>query len=255
MVSLTAEELAELGRFFRAGGIEKIEVFAYVRTPKSFMESNFQEKLKNILSLQPNQLELNALYPHYRRRFSQFIEVFGGDSVHFRRFAPERFPKRCVVHDFCAHWDIPLVEPVKRMNESLSCPAVAALYAFRQFGAPILQGPLASQINGTFLNFIARLPGPQVRFSPDWVAPVLKAERDDIAWMEAQLGESLVEDFSPTPHDIQDFAGLLRFDAQVVADLMGLVVEDIAEGLKAQQIRQAARQVVVPKLPPVKFYL
>jgi hypothetical protein len=255
IIFLTAEELAELNRVFRSGGIERIDVFAYVRTPKSFMESAFQERLKNYSAIQPGQWELNALYPNYRQRFLKFIEVFGDDRVHFRRFDSKRFSEHCVVRDFCEFWQIPFAGPVRRINDGLSRPALAALYTFRQFGKMIPQGPLASQINGLLLNRIADLPGPRIRFSPNSVAPVLKAHQDDIAWMEAQMDESLDEDLSPTQYDIQDFDDLLRFDSQAVADLMGLMVECITSGLTVQQAQQEVHQVVVPKLPPVKFSL
>lgn len=255
IVFLTPEELVELSRVFRSGGIERIDVFAYVRTPKSFMESAFQERLKNYSAIQSKHWELNALYPNYRQRFLKFIEVFGDGRVHFRRFDPKRFSEHCVVRDFCEFWQIPFAGLVRRMNDALSRPALAALYSFRRFGKMLPQGPLASQINALLLNRIADLPGPKVRFSPDWVAPVLKNHQDDIAWMEVQMGESLDEDLSPTQYDIQDFDDLLRFDSQAAADLMGLIVEFITEDLQTRQTRQVAHQEVALKLPPVRFSL
>lgn len=255
IVFLTTEELAELKRVFQSGKIDEIDVFAYVRTPKSFIEAAFQERIKNSFKIQLSQLEPNALYPNYRQRFLKFIEVFGDDRVHFRRFDLKRFPNHCVVRDFCQFWQIPFTGPVRKINDGLSRPALAALCAFRQFGTTIPHGPRAEQINGFLLNRIAGLPGPKVRFSPDWVVPVLKTHQDDIAWMEAQMDESFDEDLSPTQYDIQDFGDLLRFDPQTVADLMGLMVEFITGQLQARQTRQIAYQAVVPKLPPVRFSL
>ena len=93
--------VARMAAFFDRFGAET-HVHAYARAPASFMQSAFQQRVKQE---KPGAVDLDAagLWPRYRARFEPLDDVFGPDRVHLRAFDPDAFTGGDVVADF-AGW-------------------------------------------------------------------------------------------------------------------------------------------------------
>jgi hypothetical protein len=172
--------------------VDSILVVGYVRTPKSFMESSFQERLK----MQAVNVDFTNLCPHYRARLAIFDQVFGKENVLFWKFAPEHFINHCVVQDFCQRLGIefPLAQ-IKRVNEGLSKDATALLFMYRSYcHEQITAQTFTVKENLQLIDCLTQLHGSKLKFASAAVESTLLSEHADIAWMEQRLGESLNED-------------------------------------------------------------
>ena len=170
----------------------------FVRSPASFMESVFQQRLKSgNATFNPR-----ALYPGYRARLEKFDLALGRERVTHWPYDPAGFPRGCVVRDFCQRTGLPIAEAnVPRVNDSLSLPAIRLLFAYRRFGPGYGAGEDAFRENRALKNRLLGLGGPKLRFHADIVAPVLARNRDDIRWMEQRLGVPLQESLALGPCD------------------------------------------------------
>jgi hypothetical protein len=168
----------------------EIRAVGYVRAPTSFMESIYQQRLKaGNHALRPRQI-----YPGYRARLGKFEQVLGREQVEFWRFDPPAFPRGCVVRDFCTRLDIHISpEDLPRVNDSLSLEALRLLYVYRRFGPGYGRGEQAMRENTALKEHLMGLRGPKLRLHAALTAPVLRAEHEDIRWMEERLGCSLAE--------------------------------------------------------------
>ena len=219
--ALKEPALAELrDRFLER--FKSLTIVGYVRPPAGFMASNFQQRVKSgsIDFLKPRRM-----YKKYEDLFGKFDRVFGRDNVLLKKFDRKKFPDGCVVQDFC-QW-IGMSFPKQRIvrhNESLSRQAVAALFTYRKLGGRLGPHPIGGPA-GTVLG--ALIGGNEkFRFSPEAVKPVLEANRNDIEWIEARIGEPLQEEFDEEqPGDVRHEADLLEPDPDLIERLSTLLRE------------------------------
>lgn len=183
--------LVEL-RDFLSKRTTDIKVVGYIREPKGYMESSFQQRLKN----GKGALNMEGLYPRYQRLFEGFEKAFGADNVQYWLFNTADFPNRCVVQDFCRRigMDFP-ADKVITANIALTLPAIRLLYAYRKFGSGYGIGPWMIRENQLLIDQLTKLDGPKLRFDDSMVEPVLNKYREDIQWMETRIGKP----FKPQP--------------------------------------------------------
>ena len=190
-----------------------IDAVGYIRRPKEYMESNYQQHIKGHFS---SKLTPERLFPEYRKRFEKFDKVLGQENVQFWNFEPKTFPGNCVVQDFCQRIGIEFsTENVIRINEGLSRPALSLLYAYRKYGPKPDAGEKLVRENQLLIQHLRQLQGPKLRFHSSMVLPVIAKNSEDIEWMETRLGSSLAEDV--TAHDdeaIQSERDLLDFSPE-----------------------------------------
>ena len=236
-------EEAGLRRFreFLADHFEEIVVVGYVRPPRSYMGSTFQQGIKGC----HNRLNLKGLYPKYRKRFKKFDLIFGPENVHLWKFDPKSFPQGDVVLDFCRRLGIDMrPEALRRANESISKEAVSLLFAYRKFGPGYGVGLDAVQANRRLIAALRTIGSGKLRFAPEVVRPVLDANCEDIQWMEERLGESLTESLQGSDDDVRSETDLLRIHPSTVEDLKGLLGEEfLPEGIKGETPQEVAQLV------------
>ncbi len=174
------------------------QIIGYVRSPKSYMESAFQQTLKtNNVKLNFNQLCID-----YRKVFEKFDKVFSKENVNLRKFDPASFPNSCVVQDFCKQLNIGFpVEAIKKTNESLSHPAVCLLYTYRHY-APLNSKFFSNQQNHLLVNHLTELSGDKFKFAPSAVMPIIEANKNSIKWLEERIGITLDETIKESETDI-----------------------------------------------------
>jgi len=190
--------------------VDSILVVGYVRTPKSFMESSFQERLK----MQSVELDFANLCPHYRARLEIFDQVFGQDNVLFWKFDPAHFINQCVVQDFCQRLGIEFpIAQIKRVNEGLSKEATALLFMYRSYcHAQSAAYDFSVKENVALIECLATLHGHKLKFSSAAVASSLLNEQADIAWMEQRLGASLNEPLETSAEALNHQEELMHVD-------------------------------------------
>jgi hypothetical protein len=191
-----------------------VSAAGYARPPKAYMESLYSQHIKSGTRVP----EISSLYPRYRRAFERIDEVFGRSNVFLWKFDPALLADGCVVRDFCRRLGIRPPARIIRANESLSRPALAILRCYREFGPGYGVGIGAVRENRALTRALRQVRGPRLRFAPDFVAPVLEANADDMAWMEARLGTDLSETTPVTEQDpVLCNADLLRVEPEALA--------------------------------------
>lgn len=203
--------------------VDEIVAVGYVRAPKAYMESAFQQIVKGGRS----DFNLKAVYPNYRKKFEKFEKLLGRDKVEYWLFDPKAFPDGCVVRDFAARLGVTLEDgDVQRVNESISMEALALLYAYRKYGEGYGVGEAAIRENTLLIRKLAEIKGHKLRFSPDLVRPILDEHRADIAWMEERLGRSFNEDWDAhAEHEVTGEADMLKFGEESLTALRQWVGE------------------------------
>jgi len=220
--SLAESELRGLHAYLKKH-FEVITIVAYVRPPYGFIISAFQQRLKAGVVREFN---INNEYKSYQQRFEKFDKIFGQDNVRLFKFDSKVFPDGCVVQDFCTRLGIRLpASKIIRLNESLSRQTVALLYTYRKFEHIFQARRLKPAIVMQFNKLISTEIGDdKFRISPEVVLPVLEKKRDDIAWMESRLGQSLNENLGKCQAgDICQETDLLNFGSELVEKLQRLL--------------------------------
>ena len=172
---------------------DELKVVAYVRPFHSFIESYFQQSIKQGLA------SFTFPLPEYRARFGQWIEAVGEDNIVFYPMV-----KDCVAH-FGGLFDLPLVAPAKRTktNKSLSAEGVAFLYCLHKLSRFEPKSPEELKIHGVLESTAATLGSRRLILSEE-IHQRLQAEAaKDIAWMQDRLDEDVIGKI-PQP-DAQSF--------------------------------------------------
>ena len=193
IIKLKPNELKRMRRFLEKQGTEP-EIVAYMRPPMAYMTSAFQQHVK---SGNLHGLDLGNFYPRYQNRFEKFDEAFGRDKVRLWKFDPASFHEGSVVRDFCHRLGIDATAlEEERKNESFSREMVAVVYQYRNWSAKSSKPRLNNRDAQSLVEFMKELPQTKLRFSPLLMAPILEEKKEDIAWAEARLGQSLAESLS-----------------------------------------------------------
>ena len=193
-----ARMAAFFGQFGGQFGAET-HVHAYVRAPASFMQSAFQQRVKQE---KPGAVDLDAanLWPRYRARFEPLDDVLGPDRVHLRAFDPDAFTGGDVVADFAGWLGVgPVTAPPARANDGLSCEAVCVVFCRlagllpEDYPAP----DLAARFRATPARALAGFGTRRFAFSQPFLDPARAAQRADLDWIEARLGRGLPDRQAP----------------------------------------------------------
>ena len=234
---LSKDELINFRSFLEERGFDDIKVFAYVRSPAGYMSSAFQEILKH----EPLHFsQIRKCYPFYRAGFEKFYEVFGEGNVILRKFDPNRFPKGCVVRDFCNIFGIKLPEDrIKRINESFPEEVVKLIYILRNYKKNVKIKRNEIQRLGNYLSGRMKDLGlKKFKIDGSLIKPIIEENIEDIRWMEKRLGESLLEEDIESMRGIRSEEDLLKVDRRVIDRLIeisgysgegDIKVSDIAE--------------------------
>ena len=191
--SMRQDGLAALRDFILERGYA-IEVLVYLRAAKGYLESEFQEQVKQVGGRFDDFLGAFRGFVDYATRLSILDEVFGCARVEAAPFQPARFPGGCVVRDFCARTRIPIPEGrIRRTNEGLSLPALKLLFAQRQFGRGYGTGLANVVRNEILFRRLAEVKGPPVRFRSSLFGPLIADLGPTFAEVERRIGASLRE--------------------------------------------------------------
>ena len=215
ILNLTMDELMNVKKHFQQF-VENIFIVAYIRAPKSFNESLFQQHLKIGHAVSP----LKG-YQGYQKKFEKFDEVFGKENVHLWKFNPKGFPEGDVVLDFCKRLGVKMQkEQTIRVNESLSKEAIALLYVYRKFFSNVEKGKQNIKENNMLINHMRNIGRTKYQSTSEFMQPVLDAHKEDIEWMQKRLGESLQEPINDDENAIKSENDLEQIAIDSVEELL-----------------------------------
>jgi len=225
-LSLFPEEDLENFIGFVAQRAGEIKGLAYVRAVSSWLESLFQETLRNSSHLPP----LTRYRPLYRTRLEKFDRLLGPSNIELVPYRRERLAGSCVVQDFARRIGAETPANPPRANTGLSLPAVRLLAVYRKWQPfPPTTGPEMLRANKFLSEQLRTLEGPPLRFSRRLVKTFLHRTQEDIDWAEQRLGFSVSE---TSEHDgaidrIENLLDLQRPELDWLAEKCGLATASL----------------------------
>ncbi|MFM2356846.1 MAG: hypothetical protein RLZZ528_2582 [Pseudomonadota bacterium] len=181
-----AQEIGAMLAFMRRH-FDDIRLIVYVRDPVGYMRSVMQQFVKN----GPLKFDLDLAYPDYRNRLEPWFDAFPPDRREIVLFDPKRFEKGDVVFDFARRVGITVRdEDVRRVNESLTAEAYAMRFALRTRFDDKGTGLWGKARVLEELRFVNQFGSRKLDLAAGPRDAVIARRADDVAWMEAQLGEA-----------------------------------------------------------------
>lgn len=155
-------------------------IILYVRPPRPYIESAFQQVIKGGL----NCFDLRKAYPVYTR-LTSFPKVFGIDKCTFRIFSRNNLVRGDIVDDFLSLLS-PSLGVNKRVfvNEAISLTALKFLYCYRKYGPGYGADKDAIRLNNTLVVRLSRLEGPKLRLSNQLTDGYFADCQDDVKALE-----------------------------------------------------------------------
>ncbi len=220
---LEEDELRELKKWLMQFS-SQVHVIAYVRPPIAFMQSAFQQKVKE----GDLRYGLTGFYPEYKKRFEKFDRVFGQGNVFLKKFDTDFLFEGDVVLDFC-HWIGISIrnENIVRVNESISLEAIALLYVLYKFGRG--EYGLATEENYKLAQDFSTLGVGKFKYSKQLFEHVRTTIAEDIEWMENRLQCTLSETIPTVDDGISSEEDLIA---------LALVNKEKLSDFVSQQIKQ-----------------
>ncbi len=222
-----------------------IRVLGYIRARKSWMESRFQEKLKERANNEFEQMMYRKDALQYRERIEALDDLFGREQVGIRLLDPASLVRGCVVQDFCQYAGIHCPEDLSvRKNQAMRLPAIRLLYAYCRFYDSLPRREGRPVRNYRFHNRLKKLGGPPLRFHSELVAPLLAQHEAERSWIEQRLGVPFERDLRRDDAGpcIRREADLFDFDPEA---LDWLAEQTASRPVKPLRGESAARAVAV----------
>jgi hypothetical protein len=215
----------------------KIKAIGYVRAPKAYTESVFQQKLKTA----PVQLGKPLIDISYKRLIGALDAVLGESNVEVYKYDRSALEGQCVVKDFCYHCGIDIQDKdVVSSNESLSQPAVQLLYMLwkyypefyrpRRSGiqtvlAKLLGRSLKSDVNQRIIanavEHISQFPGMKMKLHSDAYLKMVNIDVGEHEWLEKRTGITFDEELHA--HDnsgIRDEEDMMQIETETIRLLL-----------------------------------
>lgn len=194
-----AERLLAWGRAHFSG----VEVVVFVRPPASATHSKVQQHVKGGKSL--NWLRQAELSTNYRFAIEKFKERLPPDALHLRVFARDALVSNCSVATLLDC--LGLVESVYsklavvRANEAISTLAADLLFAASATIPAMQAGAPNPARAGTLRGVLQATAGPRFWAPAALIERSVAAAADDIAWLNALLGQDIRDHEPGLPAD------------------------------------------------------
>jgi hypothetical protein len=198
----------------------RIIIAGYVRSPKSFLESAFQQLVKHHHFAN---FDFSSIYHPYRN-FYRFDRVFGKENVYLRLFAPYCFPNNDITLDFCQWFGIDFDEKkTVRENDSITQEVVAMLFAYNKYGNKMDTGIQEQLLQHMLIEMIGSVGETPFHFSHTLIDSVLQHNKDDIDWIEQRMNISLQELSVTNDTAISSEQELLEYSIKTIDVLKQLI--------------------------------
>lgn len=169
---------------------KRIVVTGYVRPPRSFLQSAFQQLVKfhEFDTINPT-----TLYHPYLN-FKRLDQIFGEENVFLKIFYPSHFPENSVLRDFEKTWGLtfsPSISEV-RENESISQNLLSILFFYNK-SIQKKQGFIKdfSEHSSLIEKLRIKITGSPFKFSEKYMDNIYSIYKEDLDWINKRLGVSL----------------------------------------------------------------
>ena len=226
---------ARMHSFFKKW-TDDITIVAYARSPLSFALSAFQQMLKDG-GLKT--LNVNALWPNYRARFSPFDDIFGVENVILRLYDRKSLHNGDVVDDFASIIGARIDNAqIPQSNTSLSAEATALLFLQRRLGEGYLSGFADAQAgNNRFISKLQKIGSRRLMFSDALWQPVIENNIEDLKWMEARLGQDMRSAITGNEIMINSEEDLLQLAVQSCSAVETALIDSIRHSTRPPRER------------------
>lgn len=160
--------------------VERIHAVAYLREPRPYFDSAFQQILKR--QMPPMLQKPKRVF--YRRATDVLDARLGQENVSVWKFDPGALKGGDVVQDFCHRLEIPF-DPAKVIttNESLSREAVQLLYVYRQ------ANPAPRPRDARVVAALSGLQGGKFRLGLKLFEQMNNSRQEDLDWAAERTGQ------------------------------------------------------------------
>ncbi len=233
---LNRQELKEFINLVRPFTSE-IRAIGYVRSPKSYTESVFQQKIKRSrIKLGEPLVNIN-----YKRLIEGLDEALGKSNVEVYEFNRDTLQGGCVVRDFCYRSGIAVQDnKIVSSNESLSRPAVQLLYilwkyypefyrphysAIQILSAKLSGRNLANEVNRDLIvnavEQLSQFSGMKMKLHSDAYRKIVSIGEGELEWMENRTGITFDEDiYAYDDIGIKDEEDMMQVDIGTIRSLL-----------------------------------
>lgn len=223
---LKEAELRKLYNFLKEYFCQII-IVGYVRPPKSFMESAFQQLIKYH---ELDSFDFFKIYHPYQN-FARFDAVFGKENVFLWKFDPTTFPNHDITLDFCQRLGIKVEsKALVRTNETISQEAISILFVYNKYANKVNFGVNDHKLNHLLVEKIRHIGNTRFHFSSYLIETVLSSNKADIEWIENRMNTTLREVSTLNQAGIRSEEELCQFAIKNVPNLKKLIyINDIPE--------------------------
>lgn len=216
---------------------DDLQVYVYIRSPVSYIQSALQQNVKTGLG----SFELRDIWPHYRRRIEELESVFGREAVNLVHFDRQTLADGDVVSDFCARIGIPVSKiQIERANESISLTTLGLMHAYRTLtrNDPIHKAMHSMRIDAHLVHKLEQAGAGKFEIAKSWIDPLLAEQAADIAWIENRMGHAILDAPSVSPEAIGSFDDLMAIARRQTKALKSLILESFdTEGTEDNVLR------------------
>ncbi|MGD9969664.1 MAG: hypothetical protein AB7S65_04355 [Sulfuricurvum sp.] len=223
---LKESELEKMFNFLKEY-FKKIIIVGYIRSPKSFMESAFQQLVKYH---DLNKFDFSIIYHPYRN-LARFDTVFGQENVFLWKFDPSVFPNNDITLDFCERLGIKIESKAAiRANETISQEAISILFTYNKYGRKASFGVQDHKLNHLLVEKIRHIGTTRFHFSSHLIETVLANNKTDIEWIENRMNISLRDTNTPNNTEINGEEELCQFAVKSIEELKKMIyIKDMLE--------------------------
>lgn len=199
-----------------------MEVVIYLRPPRGYIESAFQQLIKGGQS----SFKLENAYPNYRNLIL-FSEIFGKVNCSYRLFSRPHLYQEDVLLDLL-HKLKPGLVPVNQIvvNEGISLTALKFLYAYRKYGPGYGADKDAIRRNNGLVGRLARLEGDKLSLGPKLTDKYFQSCKCDLeivaSLLDPNVYQLFLEDVMPVEANVNCEGDLLQYSPKEVEDLVAL---------------------------------
>lgn len=234
----------EAMKAFLARHFDDIEVVGYVRPPVSYMQSRFQHGIR---TGRKRNFEVGV---GYKDRLLNIDTVFGAENVTLIKFDREMLRDGDVVKDFVHRAGSSISpEEIIKTNESMSLETMSVLFVRNVYG----QGNVSPRRNWLLVNALSDLGSGMLKFSADFVAPILEKRRKDIDWVEDRLGVPFWDTASNGPDTLADQESFVALALAQEDGVLGHLAAHTARPETSTQDKAAAVRILKYADPVVRL--
>lgn len=230
-------------RLFLNEYFEKVLIVAYVRPVKSFMESAFQQLVKNHYL---GDFDFSKIYHRYKN-FEKYDNVFGKENVLLWKFEPKNFPKGDILLDFSQRLNLESEESKqKKFNESLSLEAISILFTYHfHLKSKTQFGDEMHFLNHQLVYLIRKIGNTPFRFSNEVIESVIGKYSDDYRWIKVRMNDDFFEDSLSSPVQIKNKYELMNYSTNYINDLIDIIgIVNLPSGLIINNAPQDVAKLV-----------